>query len=254
MLHGQLNNVMGTRLDIVTIGATEADSLSTWNECCAIVTDMDRRYSRFRTDSEVSAINRSEPLSVIPVSKQFKSILQLASDLCTKTLGAFDVTLGDGSNFNFDGNSLIIPASGLKIDLGGLAKGVAVDSISDIIHAHDINTAFISFGGSSIAGLGSHPGGDCWRVGIIDPFNGHRLRAVSLNDSSLSTSGNTPRYRGHIINPATGCAVSGRRVSAVVASSATDAEALSTAWLVADADRRVEIMQNFDIKEEFVFN
>lgn len=254
MLHAQLDNVMGTRLDFVTIGATESASLDAFEECVNMVVDLDRRLSRFRPDSEISAINRSEPLSAVPVSDELRSILLLAGDMCHKTYGSFDVTLGSGSRFDFIGNSLIIPSGGLKVDLGGMAKGIAVDRIRMCLRRHNISAAFVSFGGSSIMGLGHHPGGDCWRVGVIDPFSGRQLRALSLHDSSLSTSGNSRGYRGHIIDPATGHAVTGRRLSAVVAPSATDAEVLSTAWLVADEECRSQILHNFDIKEEFVFN
>lgn len=255
MFHASAVNIMGTRLDIVVIGHAEDRAAGLCRECVDMTSMLERQVSRYVADSETSAINRAEPLSQLPVSDSYRSLLTLSADMCRRTLGAFDVTLGDGSRFDFgDNGELIIPARGLKIDFGGIAKGIAVDRMTRILAGADTKSAFISFGGSSIAGIGSHPGGDSWRVSIADPFSGNTLRCIDLVDSSLSTSGNSTALRGHIIDPSTGHAVTGRRLSAVVARSATEAEALSTAWLVADAEKRTAILDNFEITEEYVFN
>lgn len=255
MLYAAREHLMGTRLDVVLLDVDEADAKALWEECVTDIEKLEATVSRFNPGSEVSLVNRSEPLSTVAVSPGFREILDLASEMCRLTEGTFDVTLGDGSHFSYDASgALLIPSGGLKIDMGGLAKGFAVDRMCRRLKNAGVKRAFISFGGSSIAGLGSHPGGESWRVSIADPFTGHPLRTVDLRDESLSTSGNSKEYRGHIIDPATGRAVTGRRLSAIVAPSAIDAEVLSTAWLVADADTRRRILNNFSVKEEFVYN
>lgn len=255
MLHASAVNIMGTRLDIIVVGLPESAAGDLSTRCLDVTADLERCVSRYIADSETSDINRAEPLSLVAVSDRYRSILTLAADLCRRTYGNFDITLGQNSKFDFtESGELIIPSQGLKIDMGGLAKGIAVETMTEILTSGGTSSAFISFGGSSIAGIGSHPSGDCWRVSIADPFSGHTLRCIDLVDSSLSTSGNSTALRGHIIDPSTGIAVTGRRLSAVAAPSAIEAEALSTAWLVADRDTRVAIAKNFTISEEYVFN
>ncbi|MDE5607974.1 MAG: FAD:protein FMN transferase [Muribaculaceae bacterium] len=255
MFHASAVNIMGTRLDIVLIGQPEDTAAEICRQCVDTTAGLERLISRYIPESETSAVNLAEPLSLIPVSDRYRRILTLSAEMSRRTLGAFDITLGQGSEFEFtDSGELIIPSQGIKIDLGGIGKGIAVDEMTRIIRSGDIESAFISFGGSSIAGIGAHPRGDSWRVSIADPFSGHTLRCIDLRDASLSTSGNSTALRGHIIDPATGHAVTGRRLSAVVTPSATEAEALSTAWLIADSRTRAAIFNNFDIKEEYVFN
>lgn len=255
MLHAHSGQLMGTHLDIVLLDVGEDEGSELCARCISMTEELEQSVSRFVPGSDVSRINRSEPLSIVAVSPDCRSLLETAAAMCRRTLGTFDVTLGEGSRFDFapDGE-LLIPANGLKIDMGGLAKGVAVERMRAILNDADVKNAFISFGGSSILGLGRHPEGDSWRVSIPDPFSGHTLRTVDLRDTSLSTSGNSREYRGHILDPLTGHAVTGRRLSAIVAPSAVDAEVLSTAWLVTSPEQRIEIMKNFDILEEFVYN
>lgn len=256
MLHSAADRVMGTRLDIVLLGVDEKGGKAVAAECLATARRLEESISRFIPTSDVARINRSEPQSMVAVGPGLREIMESAARYCRLTLGAFDITLGEGSRFNFsaDGGLLVIPSGGLKIDMGGYGKGLALNMMHERLKAAGITDAFVSFGGSSILGMGRHPGGNCWRVSIADPFTGHTLRSVDLSDSSLSVSGNSREYRGHIVDPSTGRAVTGKRLSAVVAPSALDAEVLSTAWLVADADTRSRILPNFEIIEEYVYN
>ncbi|MBD5214725.1 MAG: FAD:protein FMN transferase [Bacteroidales bacterium] len=255
MHHTSAVNIMGTRLDIVIIGHDEATASSISTDCLNATLALETIISRYNPKSETSGINSAEPLSMISISDRYRSLLDLSADMCRRTYGRFDITLGQGSQFAYsDSGDLLIPRQGLKIDMGGIGKGIAVDEMTRIMRQAGTERAFVSFGGSSIAAIGTHPAGDAWRVSIADPFSGHTLRCIDLADTSISTSGNSSALRGHIIDPSTGYAVTGRRLSAVVVDSATEAEALSTAWLVADSAMRAAITDNFDIKEEYVFN
>lgn len=257
MFHASAAGLMGTRLDVVMLSVERDGASDLWQQCLDAVSELERVGSRFLTDSETTAVNRAEPLSMLAVSPLFGSLLSQAVSYRDLTLGAFDVTGCSGSTVEFtpDGSQLVIPSSGLKIDLGGYLKGHAVDLMADTLRRGGVTDAFIDFGGSSIMGIGSHPAGDGWPVSVTDPYTRRSLRAGSLRDASLSTSGNTPAYNGHIISPFTGRAVTGNRLAAVIAPRAVDAEVLSTAWLVADADMRAAIMANFPtVIDEFVYN
>ncbi len=257
MLHATAGGLMGTRLDVVMLGVGQDAGTALWQQCLDAVSELESVGSRFRPDSETSAVNRAEPLSMVSVSPLFSRLLTDAVSYRDRTLGAFDVTGCSGAQVDFspDGSQLIIPSSGLKIDLGGYLKGHAVDLMADTLRQGGVADAFIDFGGSSIMGIGSHPAGDGWPVSVTDPYTRRSLRTGTLRDASLSTSGNTQAYNGHIISPFTGRAVTGNRLAAVIAPRAVDAEVLSTAWLVADSDMRAAILSNFPtVIEEFVYN
>lgn len=256
MLHAAVDGVMGTRLDIVLLGVDESDGTEMCRREAGRVEEIEKICSKFLPDSLTTQVNRAEPLSIVEVSPLFADMLLTASRYREMTFGAFDVTLGHGSDIAFAApGQLVIPSSGLSVDFGGMAKGYALGAMIDNMRRNGITDAFVNFGGSSIAAMGSHPAGDGWQVTVSDPYTGRQLHTVTLHDSSLSTSGNTPRYNGHIVSPFTGRAVTGNRLSAVVSASACDAEVLSTAWLVADEKMRAGILANFnDITDEFVYN
>lgn len=256
MFHVAVNGIMGTRLDAVILGVNEDDGSDICKRCLQQINEIEQECSKFISTSCTTLVNRAEPLSMVPVSDLYADMLRSAYHYRKLTHGTFDIALGQGSEISFtEDKQLIIPSTGLNIDFGGMAKGYALERVMDTIKTAGITDAFVNFGGSSIAAIGSHPAGDGWQVAIGDPYTGRNLHTVTLRDNSLSTSGNTPHYNGHIVNPFTGRAVTGNRLSAVVATSACNAEVLSTSWLVADKEQRATILKNFnDVTEEFVYN
>ena len=136
-----------------------------------------------------------------------------------RTGGLFDISKGDR-----------------ELDFGGFAKGYLLKELKSVLPQGGIKSAFVDFGGSSILAAGRHPYGDCWKVGVRDPFSGGVVREIELKDQSMSTSGNSPGYSGHIINPATGMQVEGRKMVTVISEDPLEAEVLSTAAMVAGAE------------------
>jgi thiamine biosynthesis lipoprotein len=133
----------------------------------------------------------------------------------------------------YEGSEAELLLPGMKIDLGGIGKGYAVDRVADQFKIAGVSAALINFGGSSIYALGTPPGKQGWEVGIKGPDD--RLHGViCLRDMALSTSGSMGRFwtiggrrYGHLIDPKTGMPVSEPRMATVVSSTATAAEALS---------------------------
>ncbi len=162
------------------------------------------------------------------MSVELAEIVKQAEDYKRHTLGLFDIVDAQG-----------------KLDFGGMAKGWALKVLEKILRRNDVKSAFVDFGGSSILGVGSHPYGDSWKVGVVNPFNGEVIREVELVDKSMSSSGNTPTYSGHIRNPLTGEIVDSKALVTVVSNSPLDAEVLSTALMVASEDERKQIQENF---------
>jgi len=132
---------------------------------------------------------------------------------------------------------------GMSVDLGGLAKGFALDHIATDLAERGIHSVLLDFGGSSI-----WAGGQPWRL-AIESDAGHVLGIVEIEDRALSMSSSLSqssviegvRY-GHVVDPRTGQALSARRSAVVVASDAALAEILSTALLVLDEAEAREVL------------
>jgi thiamine biosynthesis lipoprotein len=140
---------------------------------------------------------------------------------------------------------------GTKIDFGGIAKGYAVDRAKDILISRGIKNSLINLGGNIFA-LGNAPGKKNWRIGVHDPRNkGKLLHSFELTNRAISTSGNYERFfeiRGkrysHIINPITGIPCQGIISVTVVADSAEEADALSTAIFVMGEEKGLNLAKS----------
>jgi len=135
--------------------------------------------------------------------------------------------------FLSDDGAAELTRPGMKIDLGGIGKGYAVDRIADRLKAGGVATALINFGGSSVAAIGAPPGKHGWEIGIQGPAGDIR-GVIYLRDLALSTSGSMGRLftvgktrYGHLINPKDGMPVVEPRMATVLTGSATTAEALT---------------------------
>ena len=138
-----------------------------------------------------------------------------------------------------------ISLRGHELDFGGFAKGFLLKELKSKLVSSGIWTAFVDFGDSSILALGHHPFGDCWKVGVKDPFGGAVLGEIELRDQAMSTSGNTPVYSSHIVNPKTGEADNSRTVVTVVSDDPLDAEVLSTVAIIASPEELEIVKKNF---------
>lgn len=131
-------------------------------------------------------------------------------------------------------------SAGLRINFGGIGKGYALDRGATKLRAREITTALLSAGNSSVLALGGGPDGDGWCVGLRHPiFKNQRFGTVRLRSYALGTSGQEEqsfeidglRY-GHILDPRSGFPVRGVVSVTVLADSATQADALATAFFV----------------------
>lgn len=205
MFHGFIPHVMGTRLDILMIHS----NLPLLNMLWAHITDelerLDKMLNRFDATSEVSKLNSHTQQDSVSVSAELEDILRSCQYYYEKTLHLFDITLNDFSQIQIHGNHHISFSNfSVTLDFGGFAKGYALKKIQEILLRGNIENAFVDFGNSSIMGIGHHPYGDCWKVSLQNPYTQQTLDEFCLTDNTLSTSGNTEQYTGHIINPLTG--------------------------------------------------
>ena len=228
IFHGSIPHVMGTKLEMLAVGVEEEVIMPLWEKLSDLACGLDRMLNRFDPGSEVSALNLSDNPLELEMSETLSEIVALSEDYYDRTEGLFDVVDGAG-----------------KLDFGGFGKGYFLRRCEEFLRNKGVDCAFVDFGNSSILGIGHHPYGDSWKVGVVDPYTRQVVKEMSLNDRSMSTSGNSPIYSGHIRHPRTGEKCETRRLVTVVSRDALDAEVLSTVLMIADDDERQRILKNF---------
>jgi thiamine biosynthesis lipoprotein len=234
--------------------------------------------SRFLEYSDITRININAGREMVLVDVATLEILRVASAVSAETGGAFDVTVGGlMSIWKQPGQLPVEPpaemvaaarartgmhllaldeeqiaaglgAEGAMIDLGAIGKGYAIDQIVKLLRDWDIESALVSGGGgSTMYALGAPTGLDGWPLGI--GYGAEDLtpdeRRMALRDMAVSASG-TEIQGSHILDPRTGYPPVDRCVRAFSLNpSATVADALSTAFMVMNADEVSALCQRF---------
>lgn len=147
----------------------------------AYFTSIDRRFSTYKSDSEISRINRGE-LKESTCSKDMQEIFHLASKTKRETHGYFDV-IRHG-----------------QIDPSGIVKGWAIDKAANMLHQKGFVNFYVAAGGD-IQASGKNKKGKKWQVGIKNPFNQKEIvKVVYLSGEGIATSGTYIRGQ-HVYNP-----------------------------------------------------
>jgi len=144
-----------------------------------------------------------------------------------------------------DGRRAALGSTTTQLDLGGIGVGYGLDRMADVLRRAGIRSAFLDVSGDCLA-IGAPPGESGWLVEIADPVRAGVVRGQTrLRDAALATSANTVSVvrwgravRGHVMNPATGYPASAVVQATVTARTGIEADALSTAMLVAPARYR----------------
>lgn len=261
---------MGTTFTVVAYGADAAHLAAVVGEVFEELDALDAQMSHYRPESELSGINREAAAREVLVEPALFRLLRESIKYSEATDGAFDITVGPlmkawgffrGSGrvpadheleeirrrigfryvrLNEKARTIRFAVEGLEIDLGGIGKGYAVDRAVEILKSYGIERAMVASGTSSFYALGAPPGERAWPVKLRDPFEAEKVAdLVWLRDFALSISGNYEKFftlegrvYAHILDPRTGRPVEGMLATAVLASRATEADALSTAFFV----------------------
>jgi len=258
----ELHYQMGTILDIAVWHPDPDAAKKIVRGAVQEVHRLEGILSHYDPESSLSLFNRDASKGKIKIDRELFRLLFLATGLSFRTSGYFDVTVGPlvslweqasekrmmpDQRLLFQTLSLVgfqkvklyepgeaeLMRAGMKIDPGGIAKGFAVDRVVEILRAAGVTGALINFGGSSIYALGSPPGEKGWALGIKGPDD-RIVGAIHLRDQAVSTSGSMGRYweiagnrYGHLINPKSGLPVTELRSATAIATTATEAEALT---------------------------
>lgn len=195
---------------------------------------LENDLSRFIPNSDISRINALAAGESARVSRWTMQCLELARQAYDETRGAFDISLGTGiERLQLSPRDCRVTAGGIRLDLGGIGKGYALDRMAEVLAEWDIHQALLHGGHSSVLALDAPPQLDGWPLTMGERTVAARRRAFSA--SGIRTQGD------HIVEPRTGRPVSGR-VAAWVSleldgspSPSAVAEAFSTAFMVLPA-------------------
>ncbi len=180
-----------------------------------LVDRLERELSRFLANSDVARINGLAAGASTRVTPTTLECLVIARHLYDLTGGAFDVSIGTGLPLlELDPDGLVVRAreGGVRIDLGGIGKGYAVDLAAELLEEWDLGASLVHGGFSSVLVLEPPPALEGWALTLSDPAAPARLLArLSARQAALSASG--LRKGDHIRDPRTGEAVRGRRAA-----------------------------------------
>jgi thiamine biosynthesis lipoprotein len=274
--HERTEAIMGTR---VYVQLWSEDAQAGEAAIDAVMSEMrriDELMSHYKPESELSQINERANREPVQVDKELFDLIKLSTYYSQLTEGAFDITyasvgyLYDYPNHVHPSEAQIkqaLPAvnwrnmlldeahhtvrfehPGMRIDLGGIGKGYAVDRGVDLLKARGIAHAVVTAGGDSRI-IGDHMGRP-WLVAIRHPDDPSKVvTRIPLVDTAMSTSGDYERYFDengvryhHIIDPHTGHSASKVRSATVLAPTATQTDGMSKTAFVLGAEKALEII------------
>lgn len=268
---------MGTEFRLVFYAADGERAVEAARAAFARIAALDRALSDYDSESELSRLGRSSdgpgPAPWVALSDDLFRVLAGAAEVSAATDGAFDVTVGrltqlwrrarrQGARpseahladarasvgwraleLDPSGPRARLGLRGMRLDLGGIAKGYALDQALAALAEHGAPRALVD-GGGDVAASAPPPGEPGWRVAIAgldsaDPLRDRAGRVVSLAHGALATSGDLERFvvldgkrYSHLLDPRSGEALRERGLASVAASDGMRADAWATALSV----------------------
>ena len=244
--------------------------------------------STYIDDSEISAINRDAATGPVTAGLELFMLIQRSLDMSVLTRGAFDITYDSvGQHYDFRkrqrpdeatieaektridyrlielnaaDNTVRFLAEGVRINLGGIAKGYVVERGVEILRSRGVQHAIVTAGGDSRL-LGDRRG-QPWGIGIRDPREeGEVAISVPLSDEAISTSGDYERFFDedgvryhHILAPSTGEPAEGVHSATVIGPDAVMTDALSTSVFVMGVDEGLRFIASLPDYESIVID
>ena len=246
----------------------------------AVMADMhriDAAMSPYKEDSELSRINREAASAALPISRELFDLIARSIEFSELTDGAFDITYAAAGHL-YDyrrgvrpsaaalataraaigyrhlvlepaGRTIRFARAGVRIDLGGFAKGHAVERGAAILRRHGITCGIVTAGGDSRI-VGDRCGRP-WTIGVRNPRGRGVAALLPLEDCAVSTSGDYERFfesggqrHHHVLDPRTGASPRSVHSVTILAPDGLTAEALSKAVFVRGVDDGLRLVES----------
>ena len=258
------------------------DALAAAEDALDVIDAVEDQLTVYRDSSEVARLNADAFARSVPVAANLFDLLTQCAEWTRDTAGGFDIAVGalvaswashkrEGrvppptdlatARANSGMRHVMLDAqtrsvkyrfSQLSLNFGSVGKGYALDLAAEVLRNRwGVGSALLHGGGSSVRALGTPPGHSRgWPVAVTHPSGSGTLGTVYLKDQGMGTSAATfqffevaGRRYGHVIDPRTGSPAAGTDSASVVAPTAAQADALSTAFFVQGADAAIEYIQ-----------
>jgi thiamine biosynthesis lipoprotein len=249
-----------------------------------LIANLDDSLSMHKPSSDISRVNTHAGREPVKVARRTATVLREALAAAELTGWAFDATIGPitalwrirdaenprlalpedheikealslvgGDMMTVSGDDTVyLEKAGMKIDLGGIAKGFAAAEAGSFLSEAGIESALIDLGGNVLA-VGNRPNGTPWRIGVQHPYRprGEPICSITVNGASVITAGVYERFTEiggkrypHIFDPSTGRPVEGNLLSAtVVAEDPAMGDALSTAFMTLGLEKSKKMLE-----------
>jgi FAD:protein FMN transferase len=282
-----MHEVMGTFARVVAVATDSNTAKRSIEAAFAEIEKVEKLMNYHKSDSEISELNRDGFGRAVKVSKSTYEVLEKSIKFSKLSGGAFDVTVGPlvdlwhsveeanstptdaelqqaRSKVGYD--KLILDANemsvrfaveGMKVDLGGIAKGYALDKAAEAMQKGGAVGGMVDIGGE-VRCFGSSPADqNIWRIGLQDPAvakdvmnTSKPLLILRLTDTAVATSGNYHRFvtiggkrYSHIVDPESGHSSESLASVTIICPSAIDADALSTAVTVMGKEKGLALIE-----------
>jgi thiamine biosynthesis lipoprotein len=272
---------MGSSLRLTAWTADDTNAIAAFNVVFAEFDRLDALLSVWREGSDVQHVNAAAGRHPVPVGPEFLEVVGRAREISEWTDGKFDITFGALSDlwkFDHDQNNRVptpdqirprlplidyralaiddaahtafLTKPGMRVHLGGIGKGYAVDRGARLLREHGVHNFMIQSGGDLY--VGGHRDGRPWRASIRDPRGpaDKSFAAVDLSDETFSTSGDYERFfmkdgrrYHHILDPDSGEPANECRSVTIVAKNATLADGLSTGVFILGPARGLALIE-----------
>jgi thiamine biosynthesis lipoprotein len=281
---------MGTRFKIIVYATDEATAKRAVQAAFKRIAALDAMMSDYRPGSELMQLCRKAGRGPVPVSKELFFVLSRAQEVSRLSDGAFDVTVGPivrlwrlarrthelpdpkelaearalvgYQNVRLDKakQTVQLLKAGMRLDLGGIAKGYAADEALLVLEQQGIKSALVAAGGD-IGVSGPPPGAKGWKIGIapLEDPESKPSRYLLLHDAAVSTSGDTEQYveingkrYSHIVDPKTGLGLVGRQSVTVTARRGITADSLTKVVSVLGPQEGFRVIEAIEDAAAFV--
>jgi len=261
-IHRFAHEAMATMFGILITGCSKETAQQAALEAFRLVDKLELELSRFAQGSDIWRINKLSAGNWVHIGQATLDCLQLAQHAHQQTAGAFDITVGslikywrdkpidhpasadedfqkarlctgmDLLEINAENYAAGVKTDGLRIDLGGIGKGYAVDRMTEVLKDWQINSALAYGGNSSVYALGTLADLPGWPLSLSVPDKTKTTSTkVFLKDQAFGASGLAVKGY-HIIDPRTGTPVQHRHRCWSMAPTTAYADALSTAFMI----------------------
>jgi thiamine biosynthesis lipoprotein len=274
--HADARAKMGTEVSVYFWHEDAAEGRAIVEEIFAEVDRINALMSTYVETSRISEVNRRAAAEPVVAGEELFRLIRRSLDISVLTRGAFDITYDSvGQHYDFherrrpddatteserqhinfryvhldQGKGTVrFEEQGVRINLGGIAKGYVVERGVDILRQHGVEYGVVTAGGDSRL-LGDRRGRP-WMIGVRDPRrDGEVAISIPLEDEAISTSGDYERFFDedgiryhHIIKPSSGRPVEGIHSATVIGPDAVMTDALSTSVFVMGVDEGLKLI------------